>query len=553
MPEILFITNDQNLPEIIDQLKSLVDARIDIVNDFSQGLKEIFFRQPDLVFIQKEIEGITGEKVASQVRALLDEEPIRLVLLHNMENGWQVADSNFNGSIDISLPAPELIRQLQQQVNDVLYAVPGIPAIAGEALQNDGETVQLSIDPAKPADDYTIDSLADIFPAHIPDDWGFAFTDDKEDPQSAAKTAEPAIEPLKPDAEFAFDTTHGHFSDDPAGSNIPPLYPETGLLQDPPWEYSQAGQEPAGDREQPEEYIQPDGQEMLSPLASGMSNGTLSGMDFHQLEISGSASAMESGGAPEPAPTIIDPPETSGEDSSSLTATAAHSQRTPAMVLQGQPLPAAAQKEAFPVFDGSNSTRTGTGSVHFGAISPDAESIDDIPFREDFGKKSPLTLKVFIGLLILIISLAVLYIVRDWTGVSEQVPKVSIAPPPAPVTAPVRDLPAFIPGVTPDSAYGAAHPGWERREADGLEYLICRENGRIRAIQVIAGPRGVISAPFLKTCIRETTGREDADNWVREKRDDFQIEKGALQNKGELAVYRKLPEGDIRGFVLIFY
>ncbi len=99
MPEILFITNDQNLPEIIDQLKSLVDARIDIVNDFSQGLKEIFFRQPALVFIQKEIEGITGEKVASQVRALLDDEPIRLVLLHNMENGWQVADSNFNGSV----------------------------------------------------------------------------------------------------------------------------------------------------------------------------------------------------------------------------------------------------------------------------------------------------------------------------------------------------------------------------------------------------------------------------------------------------------------------
>jgi flagellar FliL protein len=114
-------------------------------------------------------------------------------------------------------------------------------------------------------------------------------------------------------------------------------------------------------------------------------------------------------------------------------------------------------------------------------------------------------------------------------------------------------LPKFIPDVMPDRAYAVSHPGWERREADGLEYLIYRENSRIRAIQVIAETQGVISVPFLKTCIREISGREDADSWVLEKRDDIVVAKGALRNKGEMVLYRKMPEGDIRGFVLSFY
>jgi hypothetical protein len=222
------------------------------------------------------------------------------------------------------------------------------------------------------------------------------------------------------------------------------------------------------------------------------------------------------------------------------------------MVDQAPPFPATAQKKAPFLFDGNTSIPAGTGSEHFGTIFTDAALANDNLFRKDFGKKSSLMPKMFIGALILIIFLAALYIALDLLGIPKQI-SVSVAPSSTPLPAPVGYLPAFIPRVTPDSAYTATHPGWERREADSLGYLIYRENGRIRAIQIIAGPQGVISVPFLKTCIRETTGREDADNWVRKNQDDFMIEKGTLRNKGELAVYRKMPEGDIRGFVLSFY
>lgn len=552
MQEILFITNEQRLLEIIDQLKTLVDARIDIVNDFSQGLKEIFFRHPSVVFIQKEIGGLTGEKVASQVRALLDEEPIRLVLLHNETYEWQVADSNFNGSIDISLPPPELIRQLQQQVFEALYPVQGIPAVSEVTLKNDTGKNELSIDPPGSLDDYSIDSLADLFPPQFPDDWGAPLSEADHNAQTTAKTVEPVVEPIKPGEEFTFDNIPDISPDDLGGSDIPFLLPETGEPHPPPWINSLPGQVPAGDNEWREGDVRPDDQEQPPHLSVGMSDETLSGMDLDKFATSGSLRAAQSGVRPEPEPTYTDSSEILRSNGSSSAATTGYSEKSPAMVDQAPPLSYAAQKEEPPVFGGSSSIKSGPAPEHFGADSSGAAFADDITFREDFGKKNSLKLKLFIGALILSIFLAVFFLVRNWLGVPEH-DTLAVAPSSSNLPAPVRDLPAFIPEVTVDGAYAAAHPGWERRESDGLEYLIYRENGRIRAIQVIAGTRGVISVPFLKTCIRETTGLENADKWVREKRDDIIVEKGTLNKKGELAVYRKMPEGDIRGFVLSFY
>jgi CheY-like chemotaxis protein len=549
MPEILFITNEQSLLEIIDQLKALVDARIDIVNDFSQGLKVIFFRQPAVVFIQSELGGITGEKVASQVRALLDDEPIKLVLLRKEMKEWQVADSNFNGSIDITLSPPELIRQLQQQVYDALSTAQGMTAVAEETPQNDTDVVELSVDLLKPGDAYTIDSLADIFPAHLPEDWGTPLPDLEPNALTAVETVEPAIETIQHGEEFIFDD----MSDIPGDARaISTLLSETGQLQEPSWIYSHLGLEPEGDNERSECADRSDDQKLLSHLSGGISNETLSEMEFHKPAPSGSTATMESGTCPQPAPPFIDHPEILGVNNSSLAVNAGHSEGSSDLDEQALPLSSATQKESPPVFGGSTSIPTRIGPEHFDTHSPGATFADDIPFREDFGKKSALKIKILIGTLILIISLAALYVARDLLAVPEQDP-LSIAPPSAPLSVPLRDLPAFIPGVTPDGAYAAAHPGWERREADGLEYLIYRENGRIKAIQVIAGTQGVISVPFLKTCIRVATGLADAENWVREKKEDILVEKGSLRDKGELAVYRKMPENDIRGFVLTFY
>lgn len=130
------------------------------------------------------------------------------------------------------------------------------------------------------------------------------------------------------------------------------------------------------------------------------------------------------------------------------------------------------------------------------------------------------------------------------------------SPAPAPLaTASVpapRQLPLFIPQVPPDPGYSASHPGWECYRSDALEYLVYREQGSVRAVQVLSQARGAITASFLKTCIRLSSGQEKFVTRKSELRSGMKVTTGTLQNGGELVVYRVMPGGEIRGFVVSF-
>lgn len=159
-------------------------------------------------------------------------------------------------------------------------------------------------------------------------------------------------------------------------------------------------------------------------------------------------------------------------------------------------------------------------------------------------------------LLILVVLIITTYmLVQHWDSLTGMIFKGDKPVADTPIL-PVPDkdrLPSFIsPSALADREYPITHPGWGRYVADGIEYLLYRDQGRIRAIQIIAVAEGKISDAFVRMCIRETTGLPDGENWVRETRDDFQVEKGTLRGKGEVAVYRKMPEGEIRGVVLTF-
>jgi len=124
--------------------------------------------------------------------------------------------------------------------------------------------------------------------------------------------------------------------------------------------------------------------------------------------------------------------------------------------------------------------------------------------------------------------------------------------PPATGPPPLVQLPLFIPQIPPDPGYAAGHPGWERYQADALEYLVYRENGVIRAIQVLAQEPGAITPPFFKTCIRLTAGHEQYALKIAEERDGISIVTGGFGNGGEVVTYRRISGGEILGFVLSF-
>jgi hypothetical protein len=555
MSEILAITNKQSVLDIIEQLNTLPYVRIEVSTDFTQGLKAIFYRLPATVLIQGEIGGITGEKVASQVKTLLDGEPIRLLLLRDETDQWDAEFSNFDGCIDICLPFDDLLRQFRQFCDS-----PGksqiIPANDEQYPQNDMKLDEFTVNSFQTGDVFNNDPFADIFPAHIRHDWGTILPETGQDPQNGAETVELTVEPPKPADEFCFDPPSDLLSDFPVGDNSFLDLTGADLLQELPISPVPIGQDSPEERILLHKDIRLDEQEPTDPLFAGMSGETpieTPGMASRQAETGGSATSMESilrlKGVPASSPLL----ETASTKIAS-TERAGHSETSPSMSDEAAPRPSAWQPASSALSGKNTSTPGGAVPENVDRISAGPHLHGDISFREDFSEKASLTQKVYIGSIILILGLATFLLLRYWEdprGFFRQA-GVSIGPSHVAPPSSVQELPTFIPRGTPDSSYAAAHPGWERYLGNGLEYLVYRENNRLRAIQVIAGADGEISDAFLKMCVRQTTGREDCDSWVREKRDDFLVEKGTLRNKGELAVYRKMPEGVIRGFVLSF-
>jgi hypothetical protein len=227
-----------------------------------------------------------------------------------------------------------------------------------------------------------------------------------------------------------------------------------------------------------------------------------------------------------------------------------------AMSLSGITVPAdGIRTEIQPPSINAAAVKPGTGPQPRKRLPEQGDINAGAPIGDDYASKTSIANKLSYALLLVALCLATFLLVRNWDDLAgvlfkgkEETGIPRTSQPPA-----TEKLPAFIPAGIPDNAYAAAHPGWERYVAGGLEYLVYRENGRIGAIQVIAGTEGKISDAFLRMCIRASTGLDDGSNWSRDQRAGFQVETGSLPGKGDVAVYRKMPEGEIRGFVLTLH
>jgi hypothetical protein len=548
MPKILVITNKQSVLDVIEQLHTLKDDRIEVVTDFTQGLKAIFYNLPTVVFIQGEIGGITGEKVASQVKTLLEGEPIKLVLLRDETDTWDAENSNFDDSIDICLPLDAVVHQFQQQLPDSTEIIPATSAVEGQYRQDDMEMVELTDNSPQSADEFNNDPFADIFPAHIHDNWGTLFPAVEQDLQIDQGQVELSVEPLKPADEFSFDAPFDIKSAEPFEQTFPMDVSGNDFLNDLPIVSTPYGQLPLEEENLPHVDILPDNNESLAPGFIGKNGEKLDEMQFQRSENGGSSASIENRLRLKGLPTHSSILKTSSAEST-VQPTASFGMTGEAVPRQSGSQPASIQPS------GKNpSNSVGTHSDKLSNIYAGPHLYDEIPFQEEYGEKTSLLRKCLVGSSILVLCLATYLLVQHWEDLSgiflhEKVP---VASPSAANYHNVQELPAFIPRGNPDGAYAASHPGWERFEGNGLEFLVFRENKHIKAIQVIAA-QGEISDSYFKMCLRQTTGRENFDSRSREKRGDFLVEKGTLLKKGELVVYRKMPEGEIRGFVLTFY
>jgi hypothetical protein len=554
MQEALVITTIQGVLEIIEQLRTRTDARIEVESDFTKGLKAIFYRIPGVVFLQDEIAGITAGKVANQVKTLLEGEPIRLVLLRESASTWDEGCLSFDGVIDLTLPTDELVGLFLQHVDSA--PDPDKVSSAGEnPLQADSQVIELSIDSSQPESEAGFDPFSEIFPAHYHHNWGTLLS---EAGQEIAKPAEPAAlarNSAGPYEEFSFDPPGDIVSTIPLASTAAP---QPAAKNYPPGSQGQASatETVAVAETMPElKDIRLTDKESPHQLFASMNDEAPADNQFQHAGSDSSPASLEnrlrlkgiqthSSILKASAPEIVPTSEATGVAQVASGSTGQSAARRSAQQ------PPSAHAAA-----GNASAKSGTAPQPRNRLSAEGDINASAAISDEYAVKTSLTHKLGYALLLLVLCLATFLLVRNWDDLAgvlfkgkKEVSIPQTPPPPA-----MEKLPAFIPAGIPDNAYAAAHPGWERYEAGGLEYLVYRENGRIRALQVIAGTEGKISDEFLRMCIRVSTGLDDGSNWIREQRADFRVEKWTLPNKGEVAVYRKMPEGEIRGFVITLH
>ncbi len=71
MINLLFISNSPRAELLRVHFQQILKIRIDVVEDFDHGLKDVFEKRPVTVCIQDQIAGVTGESVARHIQLLL--------------------------------------------------------------------------------------------------------------------------------------------------------------------------------------------------------------------------------------------------------------------------------------------------------------------------------------------------------------------------------------------------------------------------------------------------------------------------------------------------
>jgi hypothetical protein len=557
MPEILFIAIDPCILALVENLQQLVKPRIWLESDYTSGIKRIFDTRPAIVFLQHQIGAVGCDKLASQVKMLLEGSPVPMVLLSEESVTSYSVVSTYEACLDLCLPLEELSLQVQQLLRtlpeiswqEMAQQVPGLlpSGTPGEisgalppetALQIDSPPSEsaLQIDSLPPetagqvSDALPPETTMEItLPAAAADYMAFPW-------QESAAEIEAQFSPLGGATLEAFETNDVVGSDRFETSKEQEQQFRTEFLEDrfvssPP---------PVG-------FDEGKRQDAAASCTAAPHNDSRS--DLRRLEREDPRLVFE--GLPEsrqePSPATAKPvgPRPGGK----------------------KPVPAAARSTSSFTKIGGNTSQAapprqeppaGNQAQRTRAASPD-ELPESVAASLGIIKERPKYFRALIFGMLLIICIASLDLMFTLNHKPGPVSSPEIAgsgsnpkAPPAATRAATPQLPQFVPQVTPDPGYPASHPGWERYQADGLEYLVYREKGSLAAVQVLSQQPGAISPPFLKTCIRVSSGAEQFTIKKTEERSGIQITTGSLQNGGELVLYKAVPTGEIRGFVIAY-
>jgi hypothetical protein len=117
MITVVIIASDRRADLLRDFFQPLLKAQINVDTDYEHGLKSVFDKRPALVFIQGDIDGVSGGAVAKQIKGLLRDAAPRIVLMGDAVSLKEKSRSWYDDSLNFSVPEEELIPLFREQLS----------------------------------------------------------------------------------------------------------------------------------------------------------------------------------------------------------------------------------------------------------------------------------------------------------------------------------------------------------------------------------------------------------------------------------------------------
>ena len=131
MINLLFISNSPRAELLRVHFQQMLKIRIDVVEDFDHGLKDVFEKRPVAVCIQEQITGITGESVARHIQLLLGNGAPGFVLMHESNAKAKPVAGLFSYLVDLNAPFEVVCESLRKALQallgdqwDLVYSAP---------------------------------------------------------------------------------------------------------------------------------------------------------------------------------------------------------------------------------------------------------------------------------------------------------------------------------------------------------------------------------------------------------------------------------------------
>jgi len=117
---MLFISDSPKAVYLKSYLQPKLKVITDVVTDFDQGLKDVFEKRPNTVFIQEKIGGVTGESVASHIQMLLGGGAPKFILMHEGNDKVGPVKGLFEHLVDLNQPNEQLAEEIQKNLKELL-------------------------------------------------------------------------------------------------------------------------------------------------------------------------------------------------------------------------------------------------------------------------------------------------------------------------------------------------------------------------------------------------------------------------------------------------